>query len=163
MKSIITVTYVKENEELDTSQGNFMINDIASAMKQLGIFVPIICIHSYDGSQNEKEEIISDIVKIFDMVNGRGNQFVLCTTSYVSTSEFPESEWHINEELAKKENKKLIPVNKILDRDSELLEDIGWININEYVQYEMKRAYIYSNEYGNCIAKHFSELNKEAK
>lgn len=163
MKSSITVTYVKENEELDTSQGNFMINDIASAMKQLRIFVPIICIHSYDGSQNEKEEIISDIVKIFDMVNGRGNQFVLCTTSYVSTSEFPESEWHINEELAKKENKKLIPVNKILDRDSELLEDIGWININEYVQYEMKRAYIYSNEYGNCIAKYFSELNKEAK
>lgn len=163
MKSTITITYVKENEELDTSQGNFMINDIAGAMKQLGIFVPIVCIHSYDSSQNEKEEIISDIVKLFDMANGRGNQFVLCTTSYVSTSEFPESEWHINEDLAKKENKKLIPVNKILDRDSELLEDIGWININGYVQYDLKRAYIYSNEYGNRIAKYFLELNKEAK
>lgn len=163
MKSTITITYVKENEELDTSQGNFMINDIAGAMKQLGIFVPIVCIHSYDSSQNEKEEIISDIVKLFDMANGRGNQFVLCTTSYVSTSEFPESEWDISKDLAKKENKKLIPVNKILDRDSELLEDIGWININGYVQYDLKRAYIYSNEYGNRIAKYFSELNKEAK
>lgn len=147
----------KKDLEDISNYHNFMVNDIAGAMELMNIFdKEIIFISTYGVTQEEKDEIISDILKKFN-----SDKYIICTASYISTVEFPPSEYYLKEEVEPdKENKKLIPVDDILKRDTELLEKHGFININGYTRYEYKEALIYGNKTGNKIAEYLNKFNK---
>lgn len=69
-------------------------------------------------------------------------------TAYISEDEFPEDEYIL---YGNEEGKKLIPVDEILERENSIMEDAGFVNVNDYVDYEYKTAFIYPNEAGKKV------------
>lgn len=92
------------------------------------------------------------------------------TTAYISAEEFPYTEYYLfetenNSDLNK--NKKPIPVNEVLERENKILEDAGFVNVNNYVDYEYKTAFIFPNEIGQKVIDKMNErvleCNKESE
>ena len=88
------------------------------------------------------------------------------TTAYISCEEFSPNKYCIfkNE---KDVNKKLIPVNEVLERENKILEDAGFVDVNNYVGYEYKTAFIFPNEIGQKVIDKMNErvleCNKESE
>lgn len=92
------------------------------------------------------------------------------TTAYIATEEFPDTEYYLfetenNSDVNK--NKKPIPVNEVLERENKILEDAGFVNVNNYVGYEYKTAFIFPNEIGQKVIDKMNErvleCNKESE
>lgn len=129
---------------------NFMCDDIKRLMLNNDIKGPIVHILNFDSEQEKKYFYLDNFCSVFS------DDTVILTTAYVSAEEFPEDEWYLDKP---KPGLKKIPVNDILERESKLLESVGFININDFVQYEYKEAYIYGNEIGRKIASMCSETD----
>ena len=86
------------------------------------------------------------------------NNTVILTTAYISTEEFPESEWYLpDEENDDTSTKKPIPADVVLKRQMRILEAVGFVNVNGFVRYNYKEAYIWPNEAGKRVIGLFNE------
>lgn len=128
---------------------NFVESNVMGAMEEIGLDVekvPLFYIYTNEGSKDCKISTIQNMLYGLDVEN-----CVLIADAHVSESEFP-SERYITEES--KNNL----IDKVLERESQILESLGFIDINFYVKYEFKKAYIYGNENGKRIVEYFKSL-----
>lgn len=113
-----------------------------------------------DYLDKNKTDVFKDYMK-----NMPENELYI-TTAYISCEEFPEDEYYIFEN-DKDVNKKLLPVNEVLERENKILEDAGFVNVNNYVGYEYKTAFIFPNEIGQKVIDKMNErvleCNKESE
>lgn len=137
--------------EKDGKRLSFMERDILCAMKELNMDKPLLVIPSYEGSQKEKKETIKEVL---DLV--KDLDCVVTAPAYVSIKEFPATEYTMDKR--KEPNKKKLPIGKTLKRENSMLESLGFININDYVNYEFQTAFVYGNENGKEIRKYIDEL-----
>lgn len=82
---------------------------------------------------------------------------VFITRAYVSTDRFPEDLFYIDDKDASKKKIKL-PIDDILKKEHEAFEKLGFVSINDYVQYENSEAFIYPNRIGLRLKDHFTDL-----
>lgn len=141
-------------EHLDT-RSSFMVQDIAGVVKELGLDVKIQELY-YCYNENLKKEF-DEYFELHKLENT-----VFCITAYVSAEEFPKEEYYLYED-DKQEGKKPLPVNEVLERDSKVLTECGFININDFVNYEYKVAFIYPNTPGLQVIEKIKELLSEDK
>ena len=100
-----------------------------------------------DYSDKDKANILKNYMK------NKPKDELYITTAYISYEEFPESEYYIFED-EKDINKKLIPVNDVLERENKILEEAGFVNVNKYVNYKYKSKNYRCDEqksFNNCI------------
>lgn len=134
----------------------FMIQDVLGALMRMErTDVTLVYIQNYYGTQEEKAEFIKDLVSLFE----NKENVVILSWAYVSTDEFNEEEYYNQYDFDKdyiKESieagKKPIPFDEVIDRESKLLESVGFIDINNFVGYEYSKAYVYGNKLGNELA-----------
>ncbi len=122
---------------------NFMCGDVRDLMIANNIEGNIVHILNYDSEQEKKYYNLDNCCSMFTQ------DTVILTTAYVSTEEFPEDEWYLDKP---EPGLKKIPVDDVIKRECDLLEAVGFININKLVGYESKEAYVYGNTIGRKIA-----------
>ena len=116
---------------------------------------PVVFIQNYNGTQEEKAKTISDFVSLYE-----GKNVAIVSWAYVSTEEFSEEKYydpyeaHHEDDISKKIP---IPYEEVIERESKLLESVGFININNFCNYEFAKVYIYSNQIGKEIVKLIDE------
>lgn len=137
--------------ETATEHESFMVCDILGILEELKPNTKIIEL-DYEYNENLKKE--------FDdyLAEHKSEDTVFCTVAYVSIKEFPEEEYYIRDEEA---GKKPLPYDKVLERDSKVLTECGFININDFIGYEYKVAFIYPNEIGNKVIERILTLVSE--
>lgn len=137
----------------------FMVQDVLSMMMCIKrTDVTLVLIEGYNGTQKEKEEAIKEVLSLFE----NKDNVIILTSAYVSTIEFPESEYYNpydTDTWLSIEGKSPIPFDRVIERESELLESLDFININDYVQYEFSKAYVYGNTLGKQMREAMTELN----
>lgn len=106
----------------------------------------------------------ADIFK--DYMKNKPEDELYITIAYISDKEFPYDEYYLFEaEKDISKNKSLIPVNEVLERENKILEDAGFVDVNNYVGYEYKTAFIFPNEIGQKVIDTINErvlaFNKE--
>ena len=135
----------------------FMAGDIAGILEELNSDAKIVVLF-YNYNENLKKE--------FDeyFADHKSENTVFCTVAYVSTDEFPLDEYHLGN---MGDGDKLVPLDEILERDSKVLKECGFIDINNFVNYVSQIAFIYSNELGLQVVEKINEFlskdNKEEK
>lgn len=143
---------------------SFVVSDVLGILSELDMpdDIQIVEIINYDTFVDNKKSF--DYEETFDVeaCKVRIKEFLaslnmdkvcIVSSSYVSTIEFPEAKYYMESEYVleeEKANKKPIPEQEILTRNSVMLADLGFININEYTHYEYKEAHLYT---GNKIGK----------
>ena len=122
--------------------------------------IHMIRIDDNDYLDNNKADIFKDYMK------NKPEDELYITIAYISDKEFPYDEYYIFE-AEKDVNKKLIPVNEVLERENKILEDAGFVDVNNYVGYEYKTAFIFPNEIGQKVIDKMNErvleCNKESE
>ena len=134
----------KTNNRVD-----FLHQDIIGFLMHLGKSARLVNIINHEGTHEEVEELIKDVIEKYD----DGNTIIF-TTAYISTVEFPREKYYLDIPgfpENKKKGKKCIPIDEVLDRESKFISSLGFINVNFYTNYEYKIAYIYDNILGNEI------------
>lgn len=91
------------------------------------------------------------------MVSVSEYPIVFITRAYVSTDRFPEDLFYIDDKDASKKKIKL-PIDDILKKEHKAFEKLGFVSINDYVQYENSEAFIYPNRVGLKLKDHFTDL-----
>ena len=140
----------------------FMIRDVLGALMLMEREdSTLVYIQNYNGTQEEKEESIKYVLSLF---NDKENAVILIQ-AHVSKVEFPEEKYYDpydgDEKYIKnsiKAGKKPIEFDKIIERESKLLESIGFIDINDFVQYEFSKAYLYGNSLGKELANFINNM-----
>ena len=146
----------KTNNRVD-----FLHQDIIGFLMHLGKSARLVNIINHEGTHEEVEELIKDVIEKYD----DGNT-VIFTTAYISTVEFPEEKYYIDmpgiiQDM--KKGKKRVPMNTVLDRESKFISSLGFIDVNFYTNYEYKIAYIYDNILGNEIFRAMDNFSSEEK
>ena len=99
--------------------------------------------------------------EIKDYCEEIGEKKIIIATADIKEEDYPEEKYVFNEdELKMFPNKKLIPVDKVLKEQSKIYEEAGFVNVNDYVGYEYKVAFIYPNEYGKEVINGFNKILK---
>lgn len=99
-------------------------------------------------SEEQKREFIA-------WLTSNNPDAVIITEAYASTEEYPESEYYLGEP---EEGKKPLPLDEILTYEGGILEDLGFVSVNNYIKYEHKIAYIYNNEIGREMKERMDKL-----
>ena len=152
----------REIIEKTNSRVDFLHQDIMGFLMYLRKPARLVNIINHEGTHEEVEELIKDVIEKYD----DGNT-VIFTTAYISTVEFPREKYYLDIPgfpENKKKGKKCIPMYEVLDRESEFISSLGFIDVNFYTNYEYKIAYIYDNILGNEIFRamdNFSFLFKD--
>lgn len=120
--------------------------DIAGLMELSGLQdKPLIYLSVPDLPDMElKEKTLKHVLDTF-----KENDCVIITDAYVSLNEFPNEIYTLDKQ--EEPDKELLPIDDVLKRESNLLEKLGFININDYIQYEYKVAFIYGNTNGKFL------------
>ena len=134
---------------------SFIVEDIAGVAKELKLKAKIQEIYYHHG-----DDLKEEFVKYLDA--HKSENTIFCTSAYASTEEFSEKEYYLTEDK-KEEGKKPLPIDEILERDSKILTECGFVNINDFVGYEYKVAFIYPNEPGLKVIEKIKELLSEDK
>lgn len=143
---IINVKYWVDRINKITKMDGFIVGDTVSLLSHVNPDSIIVYISSYtinNPSQDEKKKMLQNIVSGY---KDKENYLVL-TSAYVSLDEFPEDKYYdpyINNENI--EGKEEIPFDEVIERESKLLESIGFIDFNDYVSLEFSKAYVYNNK-----------------
>lgn len=145
IKIIKVKDWVDKIEEITKIQG-FMVGDTVGLLSNVNPDSIIVYIYNYTSnnpSQDEKKNMLQNVVSGYE---GAENYLIL-TSAYVSLDEFPEDKYY--DPYIKNENiegKKEIPFDEVIERESKLLESIGFVDFNDYVSLEFSKAYVYNNK-----------------
>lgn len=151
------------DKELSNDKEMMMIQDLFGILTMMEKEkTTVVLILNYNGTQEQKEESIKELVSMYE----DKEDVVIITWAYVSTKEFPETEYYNDRSLRDLEEsvvfgKKPVPFDEIIERESNLLESIGFIDFNEYVGYENSRAYLYGSALGKEVVEYAAKLQKE--
>lgn len=96
-----------------------------------------------DYLDKNKAEVLKEYLKNIP------NDELYIIEAYISEDEFPKDKYHLYE--FEQSELPLIPVDKVLERENKIMEDAGFVNVNNYVDYEYKTAFIYPNEIGKKV------------
>lgn len=102
----------------------------------------------------QQEQIGSELDRICQWnryLEGLSEDTVVLTTTYISTDLYPESEWRLPGDCDEADNRKVIPVGSVLEKEAELLEAVKFVNVNDFVRYEYKEAYVWPNNIGKRV------------
>ena len=148
--------FEKTNKRVD-----FLHQDIIGFLMYLGKSARLVNIINHEGTHEEVEELIKDVIEKYD----DGNTIIF-TTAYISTVEFPEEKYYIDipgitQDM--KKGKKRVPMYEILARESKFISSLGFIDVNFYTNYEYKIAFIYGSTLGNEIFKAMGNFSSEEK
>ena len=154
---IITVDELTDKDKLDKMP--FIVKDLSDEAIYLN--KPICNIINYDANcKEEKQDIIMN-----ECINKLGREnYIFVTTAYVPIQEYPESEYYIGSLIGtnNNNNKKSIPVDKVIREQGKMLEEIGFTNINDICRLVFCSAYLYTdNEVGKSIINKFVIDNME--
>lgn len=138
--------------DIESLNEMMMVQDLLGILEEMNRRdVTVVVIINYNGTQKEKEESIKYVTSLFE----NKDDVVILTWAYVSTKEFPETNYYdaslgeIPEEEAA--GKKPVPYDEFIERESKLLESIGFIDFNGFINYEFSKAYLYGNKLGKEI------------
>ena len=109
----------------------------------------------------QQEQIGSEFDRICQWnryLEGLSEDTVVLTTAYISTDLYPESEWRLPGDCDEADNRKVIPVGSVLEKEAELLEAVKFVNVNDFVRYEYKEAYVWSNNIGKRVVECMQRL-----
>lgn len=153
---------IKANSQLSLCNLPFVLKDVTGAMKDLEMTDLITVNITHHDGVNDPDWNIKNFISDFLQRNKKSDidKYVIITSAYISTTEFPESEYYLEDNEAEI-GKKQIPFDDVLDRDSNYLESIGFLNINDFVRYKYSRAFIFGNAPGKKIKKYFDQKMKE--
>ena len=84
----------REIIEKTNNRVDFLHQDIMGFLMHLGKSARLVNIINHEGTHEEVEELIKDVIEKYDDENT-----VIFTTAYVSTVEFPEEEYYIRYQL----------------------------------------------------------------
>ena len=146
----------KTNNRVD-----FLHQDIIGFLMHLGKSARLVNIINHEGTHEEVEELIKDVIEKYD-----DGDTIIFTTAYISTVEFPREKYYLDIPgfpENKKKGKKCIPMYEVLNRESEFISSLGFIDVNFYTNYEYKIAFIYGNTLGNEIFRVMDNFSSEEK
>lgn len=109
----------------------------------------------------QQEQIGSEFDRIYQWnryLEGLSEDTVVLTTAYISTDLYPESEWRLPGDCDEADNRKVIPVGSVLEKEAELLEAVKFVNVNDFVRYEYKEAYVWPNNIGKRVVECMQRL-----
>lgn len=109
----------------------------------------------------QQEQIGSELDRICQWnryLEGLSENTVVLTTTYISTDLYPESEWRLPGDCDEADNRKVIPVGSVLEKEAELLEAVKFVNVNDFVRYEYKEAYVWPNNIGKRVVECMQRL-----
>lgn len=109
----------------------------------------------------QQEQIGSEFDRICQWnryLEGLSEDTVVLTTAYISTDLYPESEWRLPGDCDEVDNRKVIPVGSVLEKEAELLEAVKFVNVNDFVRYEYKEAYVLPNNIGKRVVECMQRL-----
>lgn len=109
----------------------------------------------------QQEQIGSELDRICQWnryLEGLNEDTVVLTTAYISTDLYPESEWRLPGDCDEADNRKVIPVGSVLEKEAELLEAVKFVNVNDFVRYEYKEAYVWPNNIGKRVVECMQRL-----
>lgn len=136
-------------------QYGYIIKEIVAELANINLRSTILFIKDYNGSiYNIKENIEKNISSFIDKEN-----YIILTTAHISLDEFPIEEYTLFA-VPGSENKKPIPVMEVLNRDSIMLESIGFVNCSDFItnydKYGLSRTFIYPNKLANEMLKNIA-------
>ena len=142
--------------EVNNPNMSFMINDIMGFLKDIDPTASVARLHYLGKAKKEEFE---------EYINAhKSDNNVICVAAYASKVEFPPEKYYLYE-IDKEKGKKLLPLKEILERESKVLEECGFNDINEYVQYETQVPFIYPNEIGlkviNAMRESVNKFNEK--
>ncbi len=141
--------------DYNINSDGFFLEDIAHALH--------IKLNSTNIANIESDEKDYDkaLKEINDYCKKIGEKKIIIATADIKIEDYPEDKYVLNEyELKMFPDKKLIPVDKVLKKQSKIYEEAGFVNVNDYVDYEYKIAFIYPNEYGKKVINEFNKILK---
>lgn len=109
----------------------------------------------------QQEQIGSEFDRICQWnryLEGLSEDTVVLTTAYISTDLYPESEWRLPGDCDEADNRKVIPVGSVLEKEATLLEAVKFVNVNDFVRYEYKEAYVWPNNIGKRVVECMQSL-----
>ena len=109
----------------------------------------------------QQEQIGSEFDRICQWnryLEGLSEDTVVLTTAYISTDLYPESEWRLPGDCDEADNRKVIPVGSVLEKEAELLEAVKFVNVTDFVRYEYKEAYVWPNNIGKRVVECMQRL-----
>lgn len=109
----------------------------------------------------QQEQIGSELDRICQWnryLEGLSEDTVVLTTAYISTDLYPESERRLPGDCDEADNRKVIPVGSVLEKEAELLEAVKFVNVNDFVRYEYKEAYVWPNNIGKRVVECMQRL-----
>lgn len=138
---------IKDGKETDLNKYTFMGGDIVGVCKQVGITDATVAeIYKYYRKgysiDDCKKAVQHDIEEIEN--SPEKDSTIIVSTSYIPIDEYPPDEYYDTTGYGN-ENGKPLPEKETLEKYSKMLEELGFVNINKLVAYEMKVAYIYPN------------------
>lgn len=128
----------------------FFHGDVHFAVQELGLTDVRIKL-LYQKQNGDKEQRVKEWQS---RLSNLEDNVVVLTSAFISTDEFPESDWCLEEDST---DRKLIPVNDVLERECAVLESAGFVNVNDFIRYENKEAYVWPNEAGKKIIELFKK------
>lgn len=137
---------------------DFLEEDICGILLAKKRHAKLVNIINHEGTKDEQiDSIVKDVIEKYDDENT-----IIFTSAYISKVEFPEKDYYIDNLRETtdldREKKSPIDVEGILNSGSELLESIGFIDVNRYVKYEYKVAFIYGNSLGKEVSEELLKL-----
>lgn len=137
-----------------TNINGLFLDDVKEILQSLGITNAKILML-------QQEQIGSELDRICQWnryLEGLSEDTVVLTTTYISTDLYPESEWRLPGDCDEADNRKVIPVGSVLEKEAELLEAVKFVNVNDFVRYEYKEAYVWPNNIGKRVVECMQRL-----
>lgn len=137
-----------------TNINGLFLDDVKEILQSLGITNAKILML-------QQEQIGSEFDRICQWnryLEGLSEDTVVLTTAYISTDLYPESEWRLPGDCDEADNRKVIPVGSVLEKEAALLEAVKFVNVNDFVRYEYKEAYVWLNNIGKRVVECMQSL-----
>lgn len=125
--------------------------------------INIAYIRNYYTDDNEKTNTaIQDILDDYNRDND-----IIIVSSYLSKKEFPEDEYFLTDGKSgilgcvtteDIRSMKPLPVLDVLIREGNRFKELGFIDINNYIEYQYKGSYVYDNNAGKIIIQCIDEV-----
>lgn len=154
----IVENVLNEKEKSYCRGHSFMLDDIVCLLEVLNLDCRIVNFQVHLGTDEEKKKAIEDIIKTYN-----NDTTVICTQAICSLIEYPDSKYYVKELYRIEDdvkNKEMISIYEIVESSAKLLEDVGFVNINDYVCYEYSEAYIYPNKVSEILINYLKKHNR---